>query len=190
MIDLVVGLLFYLASILPLEEAPLDSHLPKHTVQMAAWNSATPAVTDATTLSIAALETHLSGKLQGTGDTILVAAQEHGLDPAFLAAIMIWETGHGSSRAVQELNNVGGLMDSSGNTLRHFDSVQDSIWFLANTLQENYVQEGLVTPAQIQKKYAPVGVVNDPTQLNLNWVEGVTSIWLEIRALDGVIAFE
>jgi len=114
----------------------------------------------------------LSGVLKGTGDVFSTVGTKYGIDPALLAAIAVHETGNGSSNAVKNKNNVGGMMGKNG--LMTFNSLEEGIEKMASNLKRNYIDKGLTTIQQIQKKYAPVGADNDPNGLNNYWVNGVT----------------
>lgn len=92
-----------------------------------------------------------------------------------LAAIAIHETGNGTSKAAKNKNNIGGMMGKNG--LMSFKSIQDGIDKMASNLKRNYIDQGLTSIAQIQKKYAPVGAENDPGNLNNNWVGGVSKYY-------------
>ncbi|WP_256992667.1 glucosaminidase domain-containing protein [Paenibacillus sp. XY044] len=117
----------------------------------------------------------LSGALKGQGNAFVSAGQKYGIDPALLAAIAIHETGNGSSSAAKNKNNVGGMMGKNG--LMTFSSLQDGIDKMASNLKRNYIDKGLTTIEQIQKKYAPVGASNDPNNLNSNWINGVSKYY-------------
>lgn len=117
----------------------------------------------------------LSGVLKGQGDAFVQAGKKYGIDPALLAAIAIHETGNGSSNAAKNKNNVGGMMGKNG--LMSFGSIQEGIDKMASNLKRNYIDQGLTSIAQIQRKYAPVGAANDPTNLNKNWISGVTKYY-------------
>lgn len=117
------------------------------------------------------LENTLSGKLSGTSAHFINAGKKYDMDPNLLSAIAIHETGNGSSRAVNEKNNVAGMMGKNG--LRSYDSVEESIFDMARNLRQNYLNQGKTTIAAIGAKYAPVGAGNDPTGLNNHWVTGV-----------------
>ncbi|GAA0382731.1 glucosaminidase domain-containing protein [Paenibacillus motobuensis] len=117
----------------------------------------------------------LSGVLKGQGDAFVQAGKKYGIDPALLAAIAIHETGNGTSNAAKNKNNVGGMMGKNG--LMSFSSIQEGIDKMASNLKRNYFDQGLTSIAQIQRKYAPVGAANDPTNLNKNWISGVTKYY-------------
>ena len=113
----------------------------------------------------------LGGSLKNTGDIFASVGAKYGIDPALLAAIAVHETGNGTSNAVKNKNNVGGMMGKNG--LMTFSSIEEGIDKMASNLKRNYIDKGLTSIEAIQKKYAPVGAANDPTNLNSNWVNGV-----------------
>lgn len=117
------------------------------------------------------LNSKLGGKLSGMGQQFIQAGQRYGVDPAFLAAVAMHETGNGTSNAINSKNNVGGMMGKNG--LMSFGSVQEGLDAMASNLQRNYISQGLTSVSEIQQKYAPVGAGNDPTGLNSNWTTGV-----------------
>lgn len=119
------------------------------------------------------LDNTLDGKLSGTAAHFINAGKKYDLDPNLLSAIAIHETGNGSSRAVNDKNNIAGMMGKNG--LRSYASVEDSIFDMARNLRQNYLNEGKDTIAKIGAKYAPVGAANDPTGLNNHWTKGVSS---------------
>lgn len=118
------------------------------------------------------LDNMLEGKLSGTATHFINAGKKYDIDPGLLSAIAIHETGNGSSRAVNEKNNVAGMMGKDG--LRSYESVEDSIFDMARNLRINYLNQGKDTIAEIGAKYAPVGAANDPTGLNNHWTKGVS----------------
>jgi murein DD-endopeptidase MepM/ murein hydrolase activator NlpD len=120
----------------------------------------------------ATLNSKLGGRLKGMGGKFDSVGEKYGIDPAFLASIAMHETGNGTSNAIKNKNNVGGIMGKNG--LKSFDSVGSSIDALGSLLKRLYVDQGLTTVEAIQKKYAPNGADNDPTGLNSHWVGGVT----------------
>jgi hypothetical protein len=100
---------------------------------------------------------------------------KYDVDWKLIEAIVRHETGNRTSRAYHELNNVGGLMGKDG--LMKFDSKEESYERLVYVIKKYYIDMGLTTIEEIQKKYAPVGVENDPNNLNQYWVKGVKSIY-------------
>jgi flagellum-specific peptidoglycan hydrolase FlgJ len=118
------------------------------------------------------LDNTLEGKLSGTANHFINAGKKYDIDPSLLSAIAIHETGNGSSRAVNDKNNVAGMMGKDG--LRSYASVEDSIFDMARNLRKNYLNQGKDSIAEIGAKYAPVGAMNDPTGLNNHWTKGVS----------------
>jgi len=117
------------------------------------------------------LDNTLEGKLSGTATHFIDAGKKYDIHPGLLSAIAIHETGNGSSKAVNEKNNVAGMMGKNG--LRSYASVEDSIFDMARNLRQNYLNQGKDTIVKIGAKYAPVGAANDPTGLNNHWTQGV-----------------
>ncbi|TWT03673.1 glucosaminidase domain-containing protein [Planomicrobium sp. CPCC 101079] len=118
------------------------------------------------------MDSTLDGKLSGTAVHFINAGKKYNIDPNLLTAIAKHETGNGTSRAVNEKNNVAGMMGKDG--LRSYGSVEESIFDMARNLRQNYLDQGKDTIAEIGAKYAPVGAANDPTGLNNHWTNGVT----------------
>lgn len=127
------------------------------------------------TASGARLNSNLGGALKNSGDVFASVGKKYGIDPALLAAIAVHETGNGTSKAIKNKNNVGGMMGKSG--LMTFSSLEEGIDKMASNLKRNYFDKGLTTIEQIQKKYAPNGAANDPTGLNQHWVGGVSKYY-------------
>ena len=126
------------------------------------------------------LDSHLQGKLAGMGDSFERYGRMYNVDPALLVAIAIHETGNGSSEAIKDLNNVGGIM-VNGEYLRQFISVNASIEYMAWLLRNSYMDaRNLYSIEEIGNRYCPEGVANDPTGLNKHWIPAVTRIYGEI----------
>jgi hypothetical protein len=127
------------------------------------------------------LNNKLGGTLSGHGDDYIEAGTKYGIDPAFLGAISMHETGNGTSRGSRVQNNVGGMMKSGGNSGQMtFGSIEEGIDAMAKNLAGSlYIKDGLTTPAEIQKRYAPGGALNDPDNLNQYWLDAVTKYWGE-----------
>lgn len=129
-------------------------------------------VTSMSGVTASQLDSKLKGKLKGWGHEFVSVGKLFGIDPAVLASIAMHETGNGTSRAVREGNNVGGIMGKNG--LKSYSNMETGIYELGRILKKVYVDQGLTTIEQIQKKYAPVGAKNDPNGLNKDWINGVT----------------
>ncbi len=119
------------------------------------------------------LDAKLGGKLSGYGAKFVAMGEKYGIDPAFLASVAMHETGNGTSNAIKSKNNVGGMMGKNG--LMTFDTIGQGIEAMADNLKRLYIDDGLTTVEEIQKRYAPVGASNDPTGLNNHWTKGVYS---------------
>lgn len=117
------------------------------------------------------------GGLAPYRDAFIRAGNKYGIDPNFLMAISANETGWGSSRVFKQQNNAMGVYDASAGRSRTFNSVEESIDFMAGQLKKNYFDKGLTTIERIGNKYAPVGAANDPRGLNGGWVRGVTAAY-------------
>jgi hypothetical protein len=122
-------------------------------------------------VDVSTLNGQLEGTLRNAGHLFVEAGKKHQINPAFLAAVSMHETGNGSSNASRFKNNVAGMMGRNG--LKSYDSIEESIFEMARNLRNNYLDEGKLTISQIGAKYAPVGAANDPTGLNNHWVKGV-----------------
>ncbi len=130
-------------------------------------------ITQNSRVSVQDLNKQLKGFLAGYGADYVKAGNKYGIDPAFLVAVSMQETG-GTSPALKNKNNVGGMMGKNG--LLSFKSIPDGIDAMAKNIANNYVPEGIDTVEKVQQKYAPIGATNDPDNLNNDWSKGVTSI--------------
>ena len=99
------------------------------------------------------------------------AAKKAGVNPALIAAIMGTEASWGTSAAVRGANNPSGQM--SGGTIIAYPSLEGGIDATGNTLHNLVVTRGLNTVQKLGAAYAPIGAINDPNNLNLNWVPNV-----------------
>ncbi|UOR14082.1 peptidoglycan DD-metalloendopeptidase family protein [Halobacillus amylolyticus] len=111
-----------------------------------------------------------AGVFTGKGDIFIEVAEKYNLDPVLLASIAFHETGFGTSNLVENYNNPGGLYNSTINDFFRYDSLQAGLDAMADNLYDNYYAEGLFTIEQVGQKYAPIGVKNDPNNLNAHWI--------------------
>jgi hypothetical protein len=113
---------------------------------------------------------------------VKLIAEEIGIEYELFEAIIRHETGHRTSRAFKKLNNPCGMMFWNGSkmALRQYATIEDGYYACARNLKNNYIDKGLTTIEQIQKKYAPVGI-NDKGNVNKYWVDGVTSIYNKLK---------
>lgn len=115
-----------------------------------------------------------AGVFSDMGNVFLNVAEEQGIDPVLMAAIALHETGHGTSKAVVERKNPGGLMGPNG--LMTFATLEEGIASMGNTLHNRIIRDGLTTISDLGAVYAPIGAANDPTNLNAHWVPNITKV--------------
>lgn len=115
-----------------------------------------------------------AGVLSEYGDTFIRIAEEQGIDPVLFAAISFNETAWGTSSAVTQKNNSGGLMTANG--LMSFSTLEEGLECMGLTLHNRIIVDGLTTIEALGSVYCPVGADNDPTGMNINWVPTVTEI--------------
>ena len=66
--------------------------------------------------------------------------------------------------------------------LREYGTIKDGYYSCGNNLKNNYIDKGLTTIEQIQKKYAPAGTNDNGT--NQYWVAGVTNIYKKLKEVE------
>lgn len=111
--------------------------------------------------------------LQPHAQAFVDAGKKYGVDPRFLAAISMQETGNGTSYSMRKRNNAMGIM--KGSKHRTFKTVADSINSQANSLtRDGGYYTGKTSIAQIGATYAPIGAKNDPNNLNRHWVPNIS----------------
>jgi len=116
-------------------------------------------------------------QLENQYDNVVAAAQQNGVPPSTMAAIMAHETGRGTSAFVKDKNNPAGLMDPKTNwrTGQSFKTIEEGIAAAGRTIGKNY-KSGGGTIQGMQKTYAPIGAANDPRGLNKDWAPGINSL--------------
>ncbi|MFA5071269.1 MAG: glucosaminidase domain-containing protein [Candidatus Pacearchaeota archaeon] len=133
---------------------------------------------------------HSQSALLGKGGIVEKVAQKYGINPAFLASILVHESGWGESEALKKYNNPSGTMSGKGknNTeFKMFKTIEEGIEYTAKNLKNNYIEKGRTTIESVAKKYAPVGAANDPKNLNQYWPENVQKLTNQFGG-GGVIA--
>ena len=104
-------------------------------------------------------------------ERIELKCHQYGIEPYIPLAIARLETGHFTSRAFLDGNNVGGL--SINEMPMSFDSLDAGIEAFVQNLAENYFAQGLNTVEEIGAKYCPVN--------EENWVEIVNQLLEEYK---------
>lgn len=92
-------------------------------------------------------------QLHNIADDLIKMEQETGVNALFCLSVGSLESGHGTSSAAQNKNNLFGLTGSSG--LMTFSSVSECIEYWGNLINENYISSGRTTISSIQSKYCP-----------------------------------
>lgn len=92
------------------------------------------------------------GVMKGKGEHFCKAQKKHGINAAFLVSIANHESWYGKSDYARNRNNIAGMRNADGYI--RFDSVDECIDKMAENLKTNYIDRGLKTISQINKKYA------------------------------------
>lgn len=94
--------------------------------------------------------------LSGKGYLIASYSLSKGVDPYVVTAIMIHETGRGTSRMARECNNVAGQKGAPScmGSYKGYPSIDDGIRGAIDNLYKNYYARGLNTVEKIGPKYA------------------------------------
>src|SRR5690606_38345725 len=112
--------------------------------------------------------------LIGKGAVFVREGKANGVDPRLLVAIARAESSLGSDPGAISINNAFGWGPH-----RPFPSWEENIATVARGLRTGYIDDGLDTIDEIQKRYCPVGAANDPTGLNANWLRSVRLLYAE-----------
>jgi hypothetical protein len=124
---------------------------------------------------IDAVLTAAGSPLAGQGGAFVNSAAAVGLDPRALIAIAGHETILQTYLPAQPIHNAFGIGPG-----RAFESDAAAIAYAADLLARHYVGEGRDTLSKISSKWAPLGVSNDPNNLNANWVAGVGTLYTRL----------
>ena len=99
----------------------------------------------------------IKGQMSGKGHLIATECLKRGVDPYVATAIMMHETGNGSSRMCHECYNFGGQKGSGCGAYQRFSSTDDGITKMIDNLYRNYYARGLTTIESIGSRYAESG---------------------------------
>ena len=110
------------------------------------------------------LDKSLGGILAGHGKTIAEHSLKVGVDPYIVTAIMMHETGNGTSRIANSCYNFGGQKGSGCGVYKRYGSVDEGLRGMIDNLYNNYYAHGLKTVEAIGPRYAEssswVGMIN------------------------------
>lgn len=140
----------------------LDTESLKQEIDIVSLKASTPVIVyEGMTLEElgAKLDFSLNSTLSGYGYSFAKYAIEYGVDPYLAVAISLLETGctWNCSSLVRNCNNVGGMKGSggcNGGSYAVFPSLDAGIEAMISNLSRNYISQGLVTPEQINTRYA------------------------------------
>lgn len=126
-----------------------------------------------------------AGVLAGKGDLYIKFANKWGIDPVLFAAISFHETANGTSNAIRNYNNPGGLMDPSTGSMKlyRFATLEDGLDAMGRTLHNRIIRDGLNTVEKLGNVYAPLGAKNDPNGLNQHWIPTINNLASELGGL-------
>ena len=139
-------------------------------------------------LSSDVLNKHLTNALSNTGKSFFDTGVATKVNPALAVAIANHETGYGTSNAVKNKKNPGGLMDPKTNwsTLQSFSSIENGVKAMVENLGRRIFKDGKNTIESLGAIYAPIGAANDPKGLNKHWVPNVKAMYKKIVGTDNV----
>ena len=103
------------------------------------------------------LNSRLGGVLSGKGQLITDTALKLKVDPFVAAAIMMHETGNGTSRIARTCSNVGGQKGSGCGAYQAYPNIDAGIVGMINNLYRNFYSKGLTTIDSIGPRYAESG---------------------------------
>ena len=120
-----------------------------------------------------ALKSYLKGEFKGHEAEILAAAKRYKVPVSDMVAIMMHETGNGTSSRFKNHHNPGGMRDKKGN-FATFANINSGINAMAKRLRNDYYKRGLDTLDEIQPQYCPTSDTTDTSGLNKNWLPSTT----------------
>lgn len=158
----------------PAASAP-SAAMPGGTAPVGAAASATGFPVTAAELDAWMARKNPGAPLVGMGNVFVREGLANGVDPRALVAIARAESSLGADPGARARNNAFGWGPH-----RTFGSWEENIATVARGLRSGYLDDGLTTLAQIQRRYAPVGTANDPANLNSNWLRNTTILYREL----------
>ena len=100
------------------------------------------------------LNKKLGGVLSGKGQLITDTSLKLKVDPFVAAAIMMHETGNGTSRIANSCYNFGGQKGSGCGAYQRYNSVDEGLIGMISNLYRNFYSHGLTTIDSIGPRYA------------------------------------
>ena len=105
----------------------------------------------------AKIDRAVGGAMSGKGSLIATESIKRGVDPYVATAIMMHETGNGTSSMCRTCYNFGGQKGSGCGAYQRFGSTDEGITRMIDNLYRNYYARGLTTIESIGSKYAQSG---------------------------------
>ena len=96
---------------------------------------------------------HPSTKMSNIGEALVKMENDSGVNALFCLSVGSIESGHGTSAAARNKNNLFGLTGKNG--LMTFESVEHCIEYWGNLIRTKYIDSGRTTISEIQQKYCP-----------------------------------
>lgn len=96
----------------------------------------------------------IGGAMSGKGLLIATESLKRGVDPYVATAIMMHETGNGTSGMCRTCYNFGGQKGSGCGSYQRFSSTDEGITKMIDNLYRNYYARGLTTIEAIAPRYA------------------------------------
>ena len=137
-------------------------------------------------VTAAQLNSIFKGKMRGKGEVVIRIARKHGIDPLFVAGLIVQESGGGTSRYAYSHSNVAGQLKKtkSGKYVPiQFKNVEECLERVCSRMQTVYIKEGRVVLSRVASKYCPVGAKNDPRGLNSHWLPGIIRNMKKIQSV-------
>ena len=94
-----------------------------------------------------------SSKLENLGQALYDMEQKYEVNALFCLSVGSLESGHGTSSAARNKNNLFGLISSNG--LMKFESPDKCVDYWGKLIRNSYINKGYNSISSIQKKYCP-----------------------------------
>lgn len=106
---------------------------------------------------------------------IIRSANRYRVDPRLLVAISGAETSFATNGRGPKVHNAWGIGPG-----RSYGSWGEGIDYTAKLLRESYIGQGRKSVEAIQRKWAPIGVENDPRNMNSVWTRNVAQFYSDL----------